>query len=955
MFLRRSEIKSVKVDNWGVFFLQKLQHYFNKTEYCDLTLQFKDNCQLKVHRLVLKACTDYFSVLEQTCDMIDDVLIMPNDLQADVIVPIVNFMYTGTLEFEVHMYGRLLKTAREMNMTVLLKLLEAHKRTVDTTARPTTAKQVPYVLNKNFNNFARLTGATSTPKPGTVAAVATKTTSNARPIMTSRGPATIKIQSVSRNIQQTQQPVAKQPPSTISYLRKRLPNQISVLPTKNKPITGPARYDYVVDEKLPDSFDSSFDSISYESKPLKHLKDESESEGEPSADRFDKLKQGFTNNTAKRPLTRSSNSGPPEKKPNLEEVKEYIEAQKERKEIAKEIDEDNEEFPEADDRFDDDEEEEPQTDKSGNKSGSKASTEKGNTSGGKNSDHTQIITDVLKKYAHLVKPNRNIKVKIMQSSTGGGPKKTITEKLIPAKGGVSLIKKPEKVQVTQKESTSGAVKPKQGEVKCIDRKTLNELIAKGAENTTGPWLCIRCGVNGRPISMSTYRLFRRHLVNIHKERIDPRLCEECGARQINKMHMAYHMLVKHGKPAPPTFNFPQCGDCDHIAIDQKTLQQHYEDDHTEKRNDQHECIYCNETFEKDMDLYSHIHENHKDQALKDGVIEPSDDDDEGDEQEKYVPNHPEAEVSDSGKKIKVIQEISFSPKQNEEASKKKLEPSSEAEALSNVASGIATSMAVLDSNEQFDTHDPELTPTQYIEAAMADVHGEFEDNEPVVKKKEIVREYTTKFLNEDGSELSLSQNDENDDLLQQLEEQTDEQKSQSEGDVEMKSNIQILSNLDDESTSFSEDINQQKPQDVEEMEVDEDEDKSAKLDDPESKKEQDLVKLKLIEELEGDWTETEAEADNTLETTDKSAEATVDNASIEQKSRKSISDEKSEHGASIDSETDETVLTELKKKSGDVEETDDVKIEKSSKGENTKINQQLSALMGDWAEDDDVE
>lgn len=128
---KMGEIKSVKVDNWGVFFLQKLQNFFNKTDYCDLTLQFRDNSQLKVHRLVLSACTDYFNVLEQTCEVVDDAIIMPNGLQADVVVPIVNFMYTGTLEFELKMYNRLLRTAKDMNMTVLLKLLEAHRRTME--------------------------------------------------------------------------------------------------------------------------------------------------------------------------------------------------------------------------------------------------------------------------------------------------------------------------------------------------------------------------------------------------------------------------------------------------------------------------------------------------------------------------------------------------------------------------------------------------------------------------------------------------------------------------------------------------------------------------------------------------------------------------------------------------------------------------------------------------------
>lgn len=40
--------KQVRVDNWGVFLLQRLQTFFNKTDYCDLTLQFEGNVQLKV-------------------------------------------------------------------------------------------------------------------------------------------------------------------------------------------------------------------------------------------------------------------------------------------------------------------------------------------------------------------------------------------------------------------------------------------------------------------------------------------------------------------------------------------------------------------------------------------------------------------------------------------------------------------------------------------------------------------------------------------------------------------------------------------------------------------------------------------------------------------------------------------------------------------------------------------
>ncbi len=41
--------KAIRVDNWGIFLLNRLQAYFQKKEYCDLTLRFpKKNAQIKV-------------------------------------------------------------------------------------------------------------------------------------------------------------------------------------------------------------------------------------------------------------------------------------------------------------------------------------------------------------------------------------------------------------------------------------------------------------------------------------------------------------------------------------------------------------------------------------------------------------------------------------------------------------------------------------------------------------------------------------------------------------------------------------------------------------------------------------------------------------------------------------------------------------------------------------------
>lgn len=267
------ESKSVKVDNWGVFFLQKLQNFFNKTDYCDLTLQFMDNSQLKVHRLVLSACTDYFNVLEQQCEINDDILTMPYDLQADVVVPIVNFMYTGTLEFEVTMYSRLLKTAKDMNMTVLLKLLEAHKRTVNV-AQP--VRSAPVLLNKGAQRQAVSIGS-GTLRPG--------------------GP--------QRTLQHRRIPESpKALGRATTYNKKSIPEPVRLVSkygaaTSSSQSKGPSRFECNEDQVNTDQFETSFDNISYESRPLttaSQIKTEDRRSGDASGS-FEQLRKGYTGNS----------------------------------------------------------------------------------------------------------------------------------------------------------------------------------------------------------------------------------------------------------------------------------------------------------------------------------------------------------------------------------------------------------------------------------------------------------------------------------------------------------------------------------------------------------------------------------------------------------------------------------------------------------------------------------
>lgn len=459
------------------------------------------------------------------------------------------------------------------------------------------------------------------------------------------------------------------------------------------------------------------------------------------------------------------------------------------------------------------EDEDDETGEFAEKSGSNETT----LIGGKGSDgvdHAKIISEVLKKYPHLVKNNKNIKLKITQK----GQQHTITAPLRSAPGPSSsstpksasiTVQKPavrptvyeKRTQPTSKvvaQPTEPAVVKKQTIVneavnssgpKKIDSRTMHALIAKGAENVTGPWLCLKCGVNGRPISIPSYKGFRRHLINVHKLKIDPKLCEHCGWKSSSKEELHHHIYVVHNINPPPDMKFPKCPDCNFVAIDQSQLKSHSTEKHPKanRPNTQH-CIYCNKTFNDENRLYEHMRSNHRDRAREDGVMD-TDDEDLEDEDEEYLPSLQSAKSVAASSKIKVLSNITLPSKgvsyvldsksqaissiggssaPAEEASTCKLEPSSEAEGLNNVASGIAASLGMLDSDhmeEEALSSQDESNISAYLEDEMANVHGEILKTK--VEEEEEATDNQAQFVSEEGSALELTELQKSE-LLQQL-------------------------------------------------------------------------------------------------------------------------------------------------------------------------------------------
>ena len=118
--------KPIRVDNWGIFLLNRLQSYFQKREFCDLTIRFPSkNAQIKVHSLVVNSCTDFFAKMEREGRVVDGVLNLPEEFGPDSVAPIIRFMYTGRLDIKTGMFTKLKRAAELLEMAVLTKLMEA--------------------------------------------------------------------------------------------------------------------------------------------------------------------------------------------------------------------------------------------------------------------------------------------------------------------------------------------------------------------------------------------------------------------------------------------------------------------------------------------------------------------------------------------------------------------------------------------------------------------------------------------------------------------------------------------------------------------------------------------------------------------------------------------------------------------------------------------------------------
>lgn len=299
-------------------------------------------------------------------------------------------------------------------------------------------------------------------------------------------------------------------------------------------------------------------------------------------------------------------------------------------------------------------------------------------------NHAKIIREVLKKYPHLVRNNKNIRLKIMQKEAKSAEPST------PTKTKVSYV-------VLKSDHLMGSANADMVE---------EPKPAGGEGGEMGPWKCSKCDIEEE---YATYYMYRRHMQDVHEEKFDPRICEHCGYKATKRNILMYHMYTKHNVPPPKSMSFPKCHACSYVALSDNLLarhqinhkhrpasQQQQDSQNSENvqcshcgdtfadvaelakhevstghgsgreiRDKAHRCPHCGKLFVRATNLEVHIDCVHKDVAAKNNEVLP------------------EAHIA--------------------------LEPSSEAEALSHVASGIAASLGVGDA---IPSHDQVITADQ---------------------------------------------------------------------------------------------------------------------------------------------------------------------------------------------------------------------------------------------------
>ncbi|XP_066973576.1 serine-rich adhesin for platelets-like [Macrobrachium rosenbergii] len=402
------------------------------------------------------------------------------------------------------------------------------------------------------------------------------------------------------------------------------------------------------------------------------------------------------------------------------------------------------------------------------------STSQGITQGDMSS-HAKIISEVLKKYPHLVKDRKNIRLKILKK----GSDKSNGGKLVKSKVQYLVLSENEHKNKSSSKHDKSSVNGSKVEVNSSSRavrttqkfncpeceeatfssyfafkkhvtaehKDKSSSILAGIDNV--PYACYTCFLN-EPLEFADYCSYQQHMKEVHSKR-ESRLCSICGYRPGRKLELAYHQYIEHNK-IPRNVTFPKCDLCDHVAMNDAALLKHRSqhanaDNYTcsvcgvafrsfgalqghmqtklcqSKPSVSHKCPYCPQTFARSYNLKAHCKSNHRAAHLAAQAASNSANESKQGESQTKVANSlkktdgtSEGVSGGGGLMVEHVCETITGMSNNQS--------SSEAEALSTVANSLAASLGL-----------PEETVNHYMYAQgskidfTADLDNEkYEDN-----------------------------------------------------------------------------------------------------------------------------------------------------------------------------------------------------------------------------------
>ncbi|XP_032457252.1 GDNF-inducible zinc finger protein 1 isoform X2 [Nasonia vitripennis] len=497
-----------------------------------------------VHKLVITTCTDYFLQLEREQIGFDstkkNMIIMPPDMPYECVKSIISFMYTGQLEYWTSEQNALYYTAQKMKMSVLTKLLDAQSdiNISKQKADDLTLEQAIYVTSKEQTYINNELPLRNTPNIEEKKFAKRKIIEN------------IDFTTSNNNFEL----------HSINDGRKDLLQNTE----------GPSRFDLPEIEDMTLGVFSSFDDITYNTKPIVQAP-------EKVVINYKENLASISDNIANMVVKIDSNLSyvEVENEDMLSSEDDWIHLQPNVKK------EQREKSPLKKLRFDFEEKENFQKSETNHIISSNAETVDSVD------NHAKIIREVLKNYPHLVQHNKNIRLKIMQ-------KDSKNNECSSGKTKVSyVVLKSDSLMVNNANSKSF--------------KDFNDSWFENNEN--GPWKCSKCNLNEQ---YNVYCMYRSHMQDVHGEKFDPRICEHCGYKATKRNILMYHMYTKHNVPPPKSMSFPKCHLCPYIALSESLLTRHlnnHKHEHSKiissLSKQQMICYECEQSFPDTTTLINH--------------------------------------------------------------------------------------------------------------------------------------------------------------------------------------------------------------------------------------------------------------------------------------------------------------------------------------------------------------